>query len=536
MKPHILRFALVALTTGMMAGSALAAPEAVPARAPAKPSLSSPQLLLQMFLAEVALARGMLADADALYGELLKRSDDERIVRRGNDIALANVMRYLQAAPAEAEKRLQERLRIAGGRPTLLLQLPALYGRHPDKQASLDAVLRLTRPYLREPEAQLARALAQQQAGNLSQAMLDSEAALKLRPDWEVAMMLRLRMAPPELRDQMLDELQAFVRRNPAALDARLTQIRWLLEAQRPREAREAYLGLLVDQRGNVDVALSVASLAARNGDFLTARSVLKELVAQEAGETDRLRLLLGQVNEELGLIDEAMASYRTVAIGEHFAAAQGRLAALLAGQGRQDEALTGLRAAALQPGAAVGALQLQEAALLREAGQREQAFRVIERVLQREPDNETALYDGALLAEQLGQPALMETRLRHLLRLQPEHTHALNALGYSFADRNVNLDEAQQLLERAIALEPEDPAIIDSLGWLRYRQGRLPEALVLLQRAYASFPDPEVAAHLSEVLWHAGQQEAARTLWQQMLAQHPGNPLLLDLARRLGF
>ncbi len=89
MKPHILRFALLALTTGMMTGSALAAPEAVPARAPATPSLSSPQLLLQMFLAEVALARGLLADADALYGEVLKRSDDARIVRRGNDIALA---------------------------------------------------------------------------------------------------------------------------------------------------------------------------------------------------------------------------------------------------------------------------------------------------------------------------------------------------------------------------------------------------------------------------------------------------------------
>ncbi|KAF7598452.1 MAG: hypothetical protein CGU29_12560 [Candidatus Dactylopiibacterium carminicum] len=538
MKPSSVRV-ISLLLLSLFAVTAQAAPAASAKRKPAVDrveTLSSAQLLQQMFLAEVALARGLLADADVLYGEMIKRSDDERIIRRGNDIALANVARALEAAPVDAEQALRERLqRSQASRALMLMQLPALYARQADKQGALHAVERLTQPYLDEAEALVARALIRREAGELAQAMKDAQTALDLRPDWELAMLLRLRLAPDSARAELLPELYSFVRRNPKALEARVTYIRWLMEAKRTGEAREAYLGLLFDERGNNDLALTIASLAAQNEDMLTARSVLQGLVNENAGDVDQMRLLLGQVNEELKLEDEALQAYRAVTPGAQYANARTRLARLLASRGQWQEAVASLREAADQLPAAASSLQLTEAALLREVGQREQAYQLIAQILAREPGNETALYDGALLAEQLGQPELMEARLRQLLQRRPDHAHALNALGYSLTDRNIRLDEAQQLLEQAIALQPEDPAIIDSLGWLRFRQGRLDEALELLQRAYTVFPDPEVASHLIEVLWAQGRKDEARQRWLDSLRLQPDSAQLQDLGRRLG-
>ena len=144
------------------------------------------------------------------------------------------------------------------------------------------------------------------------------------------------------------------------------------------------------------------------------------------------------------------------------------------------------------------------------------------------------ALYDAALTAERSGRPELLETHLQHLLTLRPDHAHALNALGYSWADRNVRLAEAHDLIARALELLPDDPFITDSLGWVQYRLGRLEDARQTLERAYRSKADPEIAAHLGEVLWSLGRQDEARQLLTEAARQHPDSEVLAGAIKKL--
>ena len=140
-------------------------------------------------------------------------------------------------------------------------------------------------------------------------------------------------------------------------------------------------------------------------------------------------------------------------------------------------------------------------------------------------------LYTRAILAERLGNPAGLEADLRSILQREPENAMALNALGYTLADRNDRLDEALVLIEQAHKLKPEDPAILDSLGWVHYRLGNLDLAEELLRRAFAAFPDAEVGAHLGEVLWQQGKQREARRVWEDA-AEQSDDSTLIDATR----
>ena len=119
------------------------------------------------------------------------------------------------------------------------------------------------------------------------------------------------------------------------------------------------------------------------------------------------------------------------------------------------------------------------------------------------------------------------------MIALRPDHAHAHNALGYTLADRSERLDEARQLIETALKLAPEDPFIMDSMGWVLYRQGDIPQALDYLKRAHALRPDPEIAAHFGEVLWVNGQRDEARALWSDVLKAHPNNEVLQNTVNR---
>ena len=141
----------------------------------------------------------------------------------------------------------------------------------------------------------------------------------------------------------------------------------------------------------------------------------------------------------------------------------------------------------------------------------------------------------SAMLADRLGRRSGMEGRLRKLIALKPDYAHAYNALGYSLADRNERLDEAEALIRRAVSLRPDDPFIMDSLGWVRYRQGAFAEARQILEKAYALRADPEIAAHLGEVMWEMGDRDAARSTWEGAAKQYPDNSVLTSVMRRYG-
>jgi Flp pilus assembly protein TadD len=176
----------------------------------------------------------------------------------------------------------------------------------------------------------------------------------------------------------------------------------------------------------------------------------------------------------------------------------------------------------------------LAKAQVLRDAGKVEDAYRVLEQGAQRFPSNPDLLYDFALMAEKAGRMEVMEQALRQVMAQAPDNHHAYNALGYSLAERNLRLDEALVLIEKALQMAPGDPFIMDSMGWVHYRLGNLDKAEDFLRRAYALRNDAEIAVHLGEVLWHKGRQADARKLWQEARAKDPKNDTLKSTLARL--
>jgi Flp pilus assembly protein TadD len=174
------------------------------------------------------------------------------------------------------------------------------------------------------------------------------------------------------------------------------------------------------------------------------------------------------------------------------------------------------------------------EAQLLRDAGDNAAAYSVLTKALDTHPDDPDLLYDLAMVAEKLGRIEVVEAKLNRLIELKPNNAHALNALGYTLVDRTPRLAEGLALIERALALAPDDPFILDSMGWAQFRMGKLDEAEKSLRRAMDERPDPEIAAHLGEVLWAKGERDRAREIWEAQLKSTPDNAVLLETVRRL--
>jgi tetratricopeptide (TPR) repeat protein len=209
------------------------------------------------------------------------------------------------------------------------------------------------------------------------------------------------------------------------------------------------------------------------------------------------------------------------------------RTANAIAKQGRLDEARAYLHNVAAASDAQRVQLLMAESQLLRDANLNREAFDLLDQALQKNPDQPDLLYDIALTAEKLDRFDVLESSLKRLIQVKPDHAHAYNALGYSFADRNVRLPEAKQLIEKALQMLPGDFFIVDSLGWVLYRMGDLKSAATQLRRAWEGRPDGEIGAHLGEVLWELGQRDEARRIWQEAQKASPENETLQKTLKR---
>ena len=249
-------------------------------------------------------------------------------------------------------------------------------------------------------------------------------------------------------------------------------------------------------------------------------------------GDLNPARFYLGQIADEAGRPDEALHWYDQVVAGEHALPAKVRAAQVLLRQNKLEEARERL-AAARANAPNDFRLVVAEAQLLRDAGRHADAFAFLAQVLEMQPDQPDILYETALAAEKLGYVDVLERHLRRLIALKPDSAQAYNALGYSFADRNIRLEEAAQLIDKALSLAPDDAFILDSKGWLLFRQGKSAAALEALQKAFAQKPDPEVAAHMGEVLWALGRPGEALAVWREASRAHPTNAALAATIKR---
>jgi tetratricopeptide (TPR) repeat protein len=205
----------------------------------------------------------------------------------------------------------------------------------------------------------------------------------------------------------------------------------------------------------------------------------------------------------------------------------------LLARQGKLDEARALIQAWPTRNPAEARSKLLAEVHLLRDNGRAAAAYKLLTQAIRNDPSDLDLLYDQALLAEKLRDYENMERLLRKLIALKPDYHHAYNALGYSFADRNVRLAEARALINKALEFAPDDPMIRDSLGWVEFRSGNLKMALDILQSAYKARPDADIAAHLGEVLWVMGQREQAVAVWREGLRLSSDSETLTETLKR---
>lgn len=552
---------------------AAAAPASEPAAAvepaaPVPPKLPAialtPGLLQRLLLAEIAGQRGDLPLSAEIYRVLAHETRDPRIARRAaeialhsrrTDVALEVTRLWLELEPSsEPARQTLMRLLAAQGQydelggmlAALLIAEPQnvgrnlthlnrLFARGGDRRAILALVDTVTQPYLQYAEAHYARAQAALEARELVAARNHIERARALKPDWEAAALLHVQLI--DNRAAAMATLGEFVAAQPQAREARLAYARALVNDKRYAEARREFGALLEQSPASTpqhgDIVFAVAVLSLQLKDTAAAEKHLRQLVDIGHAEADKARLYLGQIAEEGKRWDEALQWFDAVGRGEHYLPARLHGASVLARQGRLGDARRHLAAgedASLQERVQ---LLLGEAQLLREADQLAEAHAVLVAGLTRHPDQPELLYETALLAEKLGRNDELERRLRRLIEVKPDHAHALNALGYSLADRNERLAEARELIERALELAPNDPYILDSKGWLLFRLGQSAAALETLNRAYGLRPDPEIAAHLGEVLWALGRRDEARATWDKARRDHPANETLAETIKR---
>ena len=280
------------------------------------------------------------------------------------------------------------------------------------------------------------------------------------------------------------------------------------------------------------------AAYAARADDKSLIASLYKELLTEKAPRNGARLNLLGELAELLEHKSAALTWYEKVpADDERWPQAQLRTALLLDQTGHTAQALDLLHRLQARSGdddKQVGDAYLMEAEILDRRRRGEEAVAVYDRGLHALPEDPRLLYARALLNDDLDHVDAAVRDLRRLLALQPDNADALNALGYTLADRTHDQAEALTLIEKALALRPDEPAIIDSMGWVQYRLGHLKEAAERLRMAYAKQPDPEIAAHLGEVLWVSGEKDAARKIWAQGQKKDANNKVLLETIKRL--
>ncbi|MCX7896809.1 MAG: tetratricopeptide repeat protein [Rhodocyclaceae bacterium] len=517
-----------------------------------------------LLLAEIAAGRGQWAEAAHYYHRLAEDTRDPRIAQRAAevalfarrpDLALANArlayalepqaphLRLLLIRLLAAHERYDELEPLladllaaeAGEIEQNLAHLPRLFPRSQDRRAVKALIERVTRPYEDRAEAHFARAVAAYDARELSAARAAIQRARALKPDWEAAALLQVQLT--EDREEALRLLGDFVKATPTARQARLAYARALTNEKRYAEARAEFKALLdqgaADPAKNGDIIFAVAVLSLQLGEPKVAEPYLRQLVAIRHSEADKARLFLGQIAEDDKRYDEAIQWFAEIGAGEHYLPAQLRIAAVLAKQGRLSDARAHLHRVRPATPREAAQLVIGEAQLLREAEQLTDAYRVLTDGLAQYPDQPELLYETALIAERLGRYDELERRLRRLLEIQPDHAHALNALGYSLADRNIRLQEARAMIERALELAPNDPFILDSHGWVLYRLGEIQQAYEILARAFEARADPEIAAHLGEVLWQLGRREEARAIWEKAQREHPKNEVLSETIKR---
>ncbi len=521
----------------------------------------SSEFVYKYLVGEIAGQRGDLATSGSIFYDLARETGDASLAERaakiaayGNisSLAIPAVMLWAELDPTstESQQAMTEML-IATGKlddtePFLaklfikedtraggFLYLNNLLSRSNDKPGVLRLVQSLAKPYPTLAEAQFAIAQAAYSAGQDSVALAALDKAEALKPGWPVAALLKGQVLYAKSPKEALAFYQDFVKIHPEANEVRLNMAKLLVNQKQFDAAKKEFPIILKYAKDSAasnapEITAVIGLLSYQVADYAAAESYFQQALALGFKDTDQVYIYLAQTAEKQNHDDAAIAWYNKVESEQRYLEAQIGLANVIARKQSVDKAIEKLDALEnLSTEQQIIIIQTQ-AALLAKAKRNQDAFELLEKAVKNLPNTPELIYDYALAAERVQKQDIMEAELRKAIAAKPDFAAAYNALGYSFADRNIKLDEAVQLIEKALSLSPNDHYMLDSLGWAHYRKGNLDKAIDYLQQAYKVNPDPEIAAHLGEVLWQKGQHDEAKKIWNDGLLSDPSNEVLL--------
>ncbi|MBY0243009.1 MAG: tetratricopeptide repeat protein [Burkholderiaceae bacterium] len=559
-----------AVTEDTPATQAVAAAAAVQIRETLPGVDLTADLFYKLTKAELDFKRGQWQSAYVTLMVLAQQTRDPRLAQRSAEMALsakqggeamAAIRLWRELAPesddaaqyflgfavlgddlTEAEQAFTQRLKKspANARGLAMFQMQQFLLRAKDKAAAFALMERVLAPYAGQLEAHLVLAQGAFANNEALRAATEARRALSIKPDSELALLTMAQVTPdPALVTKLVTE---FLAQYPQAREVRAAYARMLVEQKQYDKARNEFLILLKGQPDNPSTLYALGIMSMQSADTPAAEGYFKrfvEVLEKEGGDErdpTKALLILAQIAEEKGDLATAQGWLDRVDSGEPRMMLTVRLkrAHLAARMGDLEGARKQLAQIKTEDPAEQAQIIQTDAQLLRDGGQGLEAYKVLEDGVLRYPNSPDLLYDFALAAEKYGKVELMETSLRKVMEMSPDNHHAYNALGYSLAERNLRLEEAYALIDKAMQMAPGDPFIMDSLGWVHFRMGKLKEAEVLLRRAYALRSDPEIAVHLGEVLWAQGDKAGAQGLWREARAKDPHNDALKSTLARL--
>ena len=556
-----------ATTSGRAQGNPAASPTAPAVAAiaaqPAAPFQYENDPYYRLLMAEFAGQRGHLDVAVKNYVELAQSLRDpglaERATRisvfaRDDESALTAARTWVELDPKDMDARqivaamyirhgnadaalehLDYVITHDAGQPGNRLRMVAnLLGHEDDRQTALVVMEKLVAKHGDDSDALLAYALLAIRAEQLDKAR-DAMNRIVTRTELSsnVAMAYLAVLQKQGKLPQAIDWLDSVLAANPKQFGLRLIYARLLADANRYEEARLQFRMLATEAPENSDIVFALGLLNLQANRVDEAAKNFTRLLKLDA-RVDEARFYLGQIAEAQKDPEAALGHYRRVQGGNNYFGAQMRIALVKAIKGDTDESIAFLDK--LHPEDEEQRFNVARAKgeILTDKNRFDEAMKVYDTALATGKYHSDLLYTRAMLAERMGKIDVLEQDLRTIIAKEPDNSQALNALGYTLADSTKRYDEALALISRALQISPQDFYILDSMGWVLYRLGRLDESVSYLEKARELRNDPEVAAHLGEVLWVKGERAAAEKTWEAALRDTPNDKKLLEVIKRL--
>ena len=520
-------------------------------------------LLFTLLSGEIAGYRGELGLATVQYLRAAKQTRDPRVIERAvrvasyaklhkqgleaarlwievepnSEVARANLASLLlrNGLKTEALTAYDELIKSSSNKHVRFIQLGKKLLLEKNRQQVLEMMQQLVLRHSTVASAHFLLSSLAEQVGKFALAESAIREAIKLKANWTDAQNQLARIL--HLQGNTLDAiafLESVLKVAPDNTSIRLSYARLLVDAKKLDKARDEFERLAVAAPENANILFALGILALQSENFEHAVKYFEQ-VKDKGRRGLEASYYLGQIAEKDKNYSKAIDHYGSVVRGEYAFDSQLRIARLLAKQGKVELALTTLVNMPIRGDAQLVSMILAKGDILRKEKRFSDAMKGYNEGLERLPGNSDLLYARALMAERVGRIDILVVDLKTILKTEPDNAHALNALGYTLSDhRKGKLKEALEYISRAFKLLPDDPAIIDSMGWIQYRLGNYQAALKHLTRAYDLNNDAEIAAHLGEVLWVLGEKTRASKVWRQGLEQSPDDERLLEVMKRL--